>query len=240
MHEFRFQNGIAVFCMFFLRGERDFQLSTWIVHMNIGPFKISKFLGIESLTQYTLYYASSARYEEYDHQGYDLQGKKWMKQSALGNKKDLIDEAVGQEDDVDYMRTIYDAVNDRDVVLSDRDLEILRRIQAGAYAHPELEAYPDYIPFNTHKGVREKHSLHQGTEPKRRFTPSKWERMKVLKMVKDIQEGRLQTTAQAKKRAMHGHKKELKMLWKDDDTNVCMHPLLLAFVVVAAVFCADD
>ena len=150
-----------------------------------------------------------------------------MKQSALGEGKDRIDDAVDQEDDVDYMRTIYDAVNDRDVVLSDRDLEILRRIQSGAFAHPEFEAYPDYIPFNTHKGVREKHSLHQGTEPKRRFVPSKWERMKVLKIVKDIQEGRLQTTAQ-KKRSIHAHKMELKMLWKDGDVNVSL-PTLSCF-----------
>ena len=58
-----------------------------------------------------------------------------MKQSALGEGKDRIDDAVDQEDDVDYMRTIYDVVNDRDVVLSDRDLEIRRRIQSGVFAH---------------------------------------------------------------------------------------------------------
>ena len=51
--------------------------------------------------------------------------------------------------------------------------------------------------------------------------------MKVLKIVKDIQEGRLQTTAQ-KKRSIHAHKMELKMLWKDGDVNVSL-PTLSCF-----------
>ncbi len=37
-------------------------------------------------------------------------------------------------------RTIYDAYNDRNVILTERDLEIIRRMQAGAFAHPEFEA----------------------------------------------------------------------------------------------------
>jgi len=37
-------------------------------------------------------------------------------------------------------RTVYDAYNDRKVVLTDREMEIIRRIQSGAFAHPEFEA----------------------------------------------------------------------------------------------------
>ena len=80
------------------------------------------------------------RYEEYDHIGYDVEGKKWMKQSANGEGKDRIDDAVDQEDEVDYMRTIYDPVNDRNIVLSDRDLEILRF---------RNDLYQHFFPFDT-------------------------------------------------------------------------------------------
>jgi hypothetical protein len=48
-------------------------------------------------------------------------------------------------DDPNYYRTVYDAVNDRTVVLSDRDLELIRRMQRGAFAHPEFEAYPPQV-----------------------------------------------------------------------------------------------
>lgn len=57
------------------------------------------------------------------------------------------------------------------VVLTDRELEVVRRIQAGAFPHPEFEAYPDYVDYVTHE--KEVMPLHSGYEPKRRFIPSK-------------------------------------------------------------------
>lgn len=57
------------------------------------------------------------------------------------------------------------------MILSDRELEIIRRIQAGAFPHPEFQAYPDYVDYVTHE--KEVMPLHGGDEPKRRFIPSK-------------------------------------------------------------------
>lgn len=68
---------------------------------------------------------------------------------------------------------MYDAYNDRKVVLSDRDLEVIRRIQAGAYAHPEMDANPEYVDYFSSKKMV--HSLGNDVEPKSRFLPSKWE-----------------------------------------------------------------
>lgn len=48
---------------------------------------------------------------------------------------------------------------------------MIRRIQAGAFPHPEFEAYPDYIDYFTHE--KEIMPLTSGYEPKRRFIPSK-------------------------------------------------------------------
>jgi ribosome biogenesis protein ERB1 len=49
---------------------------------------------------------------------------------------------------------VYDMYNDRNVVLSERDLEIIRRMQAGAFAHPEHNDTPDYIDYvSCHKEI---------------------------------------------------------------------------------------
>lgn len=57
------------------------------------------------------------------------------------------------------------------VTLTDRELEVIRRIQAGAFPHPEFQAYPDYVDYFTHE--KEVMPLAAGDEPKRRFIPSK-------------------------------------------------------------------
>ena len=75
-------------------------------------------------------------YDAYDHIGYNIQGEKMIKRSALssdGNVKDRIDMAIENRDNIDKMHTVYDMYNDREVVLSARDLEIIQRI------HPRYE-----------------------------------------------------------------------------------------------------
>lgn len=57
------------------------------------------------------------------------------------------------------------------MTLTDRELEVIRRIQAGAFPHPEFQAYPDYVDYFTHE--KEVMPLEGGDEPKRRFIPSK-------------------------------------------------------------------
>ena len=39
----------------------------------------------------------------------------------------------------------------RKVILSDRELELVRRLQAGAFPHPEFAAEPDYSDYYTHE-----------------------------------------------------------------------------------------
>ncbi|CAI5712454.1 unnamed protein product [Hyaloperonospora brassicae] len=146
-------------------------------------------------------------YEEYDHIGYNVEGKRIMKSS----NGDGIDNAIAAKDDPNYDRTVYDAYNDRKIVLSDRDMEIIRRMQAGAFAHPEFEAYPDYVDiYSSNKII---HSMGNDIEPKSRFLPSKWERMKVLKIMKGIKEGRIKLEQKPEK------KPEVYQMWFDDDQS---------------------
>lgn len=123
-------------------------------------------------------------YDAFDHIGYDHKGGKLMKRKGL----DKIDLAILQQDDPTGAKTIYDMYNDREVKVSEREMEIIRRIQAGAFAHPEHDDTPDYSDYFTHK--KEQMPLSAAPEPKRRFVPSKWEMMRVMKIVKAIKEGR--------------------------------------------------
>lgn len=93
-------------------------------------------------------------YDDYEHVGYDLEGKKILKSV----RRDQIEEFLAkvermrvasfspslslicphQTDNPNYWRTLYDEVNDREVVLTDAQLEILQRIQRGEVAEPEV------------------------------------------------------------------------------------------------------
>ncbi len=44
---------------------------------------------------------------------------------------------------------MYDAVNDEWIQLSDRELNLIQRIRHGQFPHPEMNPYPDYIPYFT-------------------------------------------------------------------------------------------
>ena len=80
---------------------------------------------------------------------------------------DRLDLALSSRDDPNSRRTVYDMYNDKEIVLSDRDLEIIRRLQAGAFAHPEFNDTPDYVDFVS--GVKELMPIYAAPEPKRRF-----------------------------------------------------------------------
>ncbi|KAJ0407831.1 hypothetical protein P43SY_008292 [Pythium insidiosum] len=145
-------------------------------------------------------------YDDYDHIGYDVSGKKIMRSNAAG---DGIDNAIAAKDDPNYDRTVYDAYNDRKIVISDRDLELIRRIQAGAFAHPEFEAYPEYVDIYT--ADKEIHAMGNDQAPKSSFIPSKWERMKVMKIIKGIKEGRIKLDREPEQ------KPDVFQLWFEDD-----------------------
>ncbi len=131
-------------------------------------------------------------YDAYDHIGYDIHGAKVGK----SKRRDRMDQAIANRDDPEARRTVYDMYNDAEVVLSERDMEIIRRIQAGAYAHPEHDDTPDYVDY--YSSIIEQMPLSAMPEPKRHFVPSKWEAMRVYKIAQAMKEGRYKTLQQIK------------------------------------------
>jgi len=109
-------------------------------------------------------------------------------------------------------------VHDKHIILSDRDLEIIRRLQKGAFAHPEHEAYPPQIDVFCNELNIFGPSI---AEPKRRFVPSKWELMKVTQMVKAIKEGRMVVgkggEAAAAREKREEQQRQVYLLWKEEE-----------------------
>ncbi len=111
-------------------------------------------------------------YKDYDHIGYDVSGKPIARKRG----RDGIDTFLKSQDDPLHRWTIYDSDNDEEIVLSKRDVLILKNLNAGTYAHPEFdETSPAYDTTDIYSRELEIHPLGHADEPKRRFLPSKWE-----------------------------------------------------------------
>jgi len=130
-------------------------------------------------------------YDEYDHIGYDSHGKKVIK-SASRSDGDRVDQAIANaENRAKGKFVVHDMLNDKNVELSARQLELIRRIQSGAYAHPEFDGNADYIDYFS--GVNPEISgLNSNLyEPKSKFLPSKWEKMQVDKLLDSLRKGQI-------------------------------------------------
>ncbi len=126
-------------------------------------------------------------YDEYDYIGYDAHGQKVIK-TASANSGDRVDQALANADNTRRF-VVHDALNDKNVQLSARQLELIRRIQGGAYAHPEFDGNADYIDYFS--GVDpEKSGINSNrTLPKSKFQPSKWDKMQVDELLRKLEKG---------------------------------------------------
>jgi ribosome biogenesis protein ERB1 len=129
-------------------------------------------------------------YDEFDHIGYDAHGKKVVKTVSAEGGGDRVDQALAMADNMNAGKfVVHDALNDKNVELSARQLELIRRMQNGAYAHPEFEGNADYIDYFS--GVNPEISGLNADryEPKSKFQPSKWEKMQVDKLLDKLNKG---------------------------------------------------
>lgn len=87
---------------------------------------------------------------------------------------------IERQNDKDWLYKIRDELNLRDVKLSKGDIELIQRIRAGKVADKNFNPEDFTLEFaNEHKFI---HPF-QANEPKRRFQPSKWERLRINKIV---------------------------------------------------------
>ncbi|KAL7574974.1 hypothetical protein ACA910_010793 [Epithemia clementina (nom. ined.)] len=128
-------------------------------------------------------------YDEFDHVGYDAHGQKVAKSASIA-AGDRLEQAIAMQDNkANGKFVVHDALNDRNIELTPRQVELIRRVQAGAYGHPEHDGNPEYIDYFS--GVDQEISGigNEQYEPKSRFQPSKWEKMQVQKLLESLERG---------------------------------------------------
>lgn len=107
---------------------------------------------------------------------------------------------------------IRDELNNKHVKLSKGDLDLLQRIRSGKYADADIDPYDFHMEFDN------KAMIHpfSNDEPKRRFQPSKWERLKINKIVKALKKGWMKTLEQKEREKEEKAKEKIWDIWEDD------------------------
>jgi ribosome biogenesis protein ERB1 len=168
-------------------------------------------------------------YDDFDHIGYDAHGNQVIKASSTN--KDMIDKVLDAEDQLDSKQnkfTVHDALNAKDVELTARQVELIRRLQSGAYAHPEHDANPDYIDYFSGVDPMKSGLNSDRYEKKSRFQPSKWEKLQVRRLLHrlksgsinmDFLEGKVRDMNDLIKREEGEGSDKPFMLWKGDEED---------------------
>jgi ribosome biogenesis protein ERB1 len=122
-------------------------------------------------------------YAEHDHIGYRVDGSKMTKKT----QQDQLDRFLTSIDDPNAKRTVYDEINDRNVVISEEEMRIIQRMRHGKLPGKEFDAFAEFGDwFSSEKEI---HPLGNVFEPKARFIPSKHEGRKIYKLVNAIRNG---------------------------------------------------
>lgn len=125
-------------------------------------------------------------YDDEDHVGYDLAGQRIARTLSTSE----IDALLESKDNPDAWRTIKDHKNQREIVLTDTDLEVIRRLRQRILPSGQ-NAEEDMFPEPIENKDAAIHPLNNAHPPKSRFLPSKWERMKVKRLKALIREGKI-------------------------------------------------
>lgn len=121
-------------------------------------------------------------YEHLPIIGYGIDGKAVAKVVEA----DALEKHIARSDDPEWWRTVTDHLNARKVKITDEMLEVIRTIRKRKSLGGDFDPYRDLEPETKAQisGI--------GTDvmpPKRRFVPSKWERMKIGRLARAIEKG---------------------------------------------------
>lgn len=144
-------------------------------------------------------------YEEYDHIGYDRNGNRILKRK----QKDALDHLIAKHDDPNYLRTVYDEINDREHVLSNQDLETIINVGIKGQFPPGYDPYKDYVEYVK---LDSRFPLYGNPVPKEHFLPDKSERKLISKIALRFKRNPAlmnQTKEKQKKESVY-------LMWGDD------------------------
>nr|XP_033325599.1 ribosome biogenesis protein BOP1 homolog [Megalopta genalis] len=151
-------------------------------------------------------------YDDYDHIGYDWDGKKIIKPQ----KGDQLDNFLKRMDDPDFWRTIKDPQTGQDVILSEADIDLITRIQRQKVPDVTFDEYAPWVEWFTSEVM--KMPVRKFPEHKRSFLPSKPEAKKISKLVHALKMGWIKSTTELEKeRQQKKNEPKFYMLWQSDD-----------------------
>ncbi|KAF6150172.1 hypothetical protein GIB67_023127 [Kingdonia uniflora] len=145
-------------------------------------------------------------YEDEEHIGYDITGKKITKQA----KKDMLEHYIANADNSKNWRTFYDPYNDEEVELTKQEAKLVLRRLRGKTPHADADPYAPYVDFFEWPDAI--HPLSSAPEPKRRFALSKSESKKVVALVRAIRNGNLKLDKPKEEPSIY-------LLWGDDSSS---------------------
>ncbi|EDQ89285.1 block of proliferation 1 [Monosiga brevicollis MX1] len=153
-------------------------------------------------------------YEDYEHIGYDLNGKRIRKPK----QKDRLEKFLDAFEAGNNGRTIYDPVTGKEIELTDDDINMIKRIQSGQLPDTGINPYEDYVDFFTHEKMQT--PVVDKPEPKRRFVPSKWEHKKIMKIVRSIRKGLIKLPTSDDEKDKSSEEEQYYDVWgNEDDPN---------------------
>lgn len=121
-------------------------------------------------------------YKELPILGYDVDGKAIPKMKEL----DALQKHILKSEDPNWWKTLTDELNAKEIKLTPEMIALIQRIRARKTAAPMIDPYND-LDLTTPKQI---HGINDDVmPPKRRFVPSKWERMKSSRLARAIEKG---------------------------------------------------
>ena len=159
-------------------------------------------------------------YDDFDHVGYDLDGQKIMR----GTRKDELDALIARFDDPNAKRTVHDYLHGVDVVLSEADVALIKRLQKRRYIDPNMNPYPDAVHYEYEDKL---HPLSSKHPAKASFIPSKWEAKKVMKLVMAMRSEQYQKSVENRRKQDAKNKPDYQYLvWDEKGEQVKHHKRL--------------
>ena len=157
-------------------------------------------------------------YDDYDHLGYNLEGSK-IKKPAAGDKLDAFLEKM---DDPNFGVTVRDPTTGQDVVLSERDVEIIKRLGGAKIPNAEYSLFGENDPlrdaeFNWFSSEVMQTPIRAIPESKRSFLPSVDEKRAVGRMVHAIKMGWMKAKTDKKADEDDPERRSFYMMWKTDN-----------------------
>ncbi|TFK27080.1 ribosome biogenesis protein ERB1 [Coprinopsis marcescibilis] len=156
-------------------------------------------------------------YDDMPHIGYDMNGKQVLR-PAHG---DELDKFLATVDNPDSWTTAFDKKQQMEKPLTAEELDIIQRLYAGENPDAQYDPYEPMVEWFTGKGKEEIMPLSAAPEPKRRWVRSKWEKQKIMKIVRAIRQGRIVPN----KPKTSSKTQEFYSIWSSEPSSVQPPPL---------------